>query len=307
MFSPARLFVRALLIAFFSLLLAACGGEEDSATAAPEASQSGPESAEESSERVVWVEGSAVKGAISGGLVTVFRSLGGDTWLQVGERVRTDSEGQFRAGVPDDLTDRVLKVVLSSDSATQMRCDVRPTCRTPGGGSVIFGESFWPGNDLSMTTVVHPSEAPASSAILTPLGSIAYQMASTNGMSGWNEYQSALATLEAEFGLAEGVLSRPQIDLAARDALAGAPEMVMSSLVNAGFLALAEDDRWGSLAEVINNFKSVVAGMVHCQCSQVNSFFRVQNWCCLQPENRPPFIMNWPLRQVERGAAWGRL
>lgn len=257
MFSSANWWVRPSLIVAFSLLLAACGGGGSGQSAD---GQDEVRSGAESSGQMVWVEGSAVKGTISKGLISIYRPAGGNVWLRVGEGVRTDGEGRFRIGVPVEFTGQGLKVVLGSDSATQMRCDVRPACRTPGGGWVTFGEHFWPGNDLSMVTVVNPSSTASSQAVLSPVGSLAYQLSLNNGALGEGGYQSALRTLEAEFGLSDGVLSQPQVDLASPDALGSDSEMILSSLVNAGFLALAGDDRWGTLASVINSFEVVIAG-----------------------------------------------
>ena len=260
----------------FSLLLIACGGgdSDSSSTAsvkpqpdnveepasAPSTNENEPAQSEESV-KTVWVEGSAVKGAVQDGQISLWRVRSTNPeagWVQVGESVRTDKDGQFRVGVPESFTERSLKVVLASDSWTQMRCDVRPVCQTLGGGSVVFGEWFWPGNDFSMTTMVHPSGEALSRAVITPLGSLAFDMASLNGVPEWSDYQGALSDLEARFSLSAGVLSLPQVDLATPEALMANAAVLESALMNVGFLSLVEDPRWGSLGDVIGAFEQVI-------------------------------------------------
>lgn len=276
MFPSTNPCVRALLIVFCSALLGACGGGDDASVSAADPSPNTGDAtsggatpgdelqqpAPEPVEKMVWVEGSAVKGAIRDGVISVFSAnaeADRAEWVQVVSNVRTDDEGRFRAEVPQDLAANLLKVELSSDSATQMRCDVRPQCETPGGGAVSFGDWFWPGNDLSMTTMVNPSADSVAQAVLTPLGTLAYQLASQNGLSGWSGYKAALVKVESSFGLEEGVLERPQLDLASPGALLASKSILTSALVNAGFLALVEDERWSSLSGVIDDFGRAIA------------------------------------------------
>jgi outer membrane biosynthesis protein TonB len=199
---------------------------------------------------------------INKGLVQIWASGNGSTsdLIAVSDKVRTNETGDFRVSIPRSSVSGPYKVVLTSDSDTEMQCDIRPGCRTAwSSGSVAFGEWFWPGNDLKMVTVVDPANGKAAPAVLTPLGTLAYQMIesrlSSGGLAG---YPKALAELERKFDLAEGVLSGKQLDLSRPLPGDVTEDQVQSALLNTGFLQLVEDSRWNTLGQVINSFNSKV-------------------------------------------------
>lgn len=207
----------------------------------------------------VWIEGRAIKGVVSGGLVRFWapRADGSGTWAPVGAAVRTDDQGRFRVEVPQG--DTPLRVELTSDSDTQMICDVMPGCPTPGSeGRVTFGERFWPGNDFRLTALVDPGADEPGPVVLNPLGSLAYSILEARSAElTMAAYRAALGELGEGLAMPLAALTGPQLDLTRLRANPD-PHQLRSALLNAAFLALVKDERWGSVAEVQEAFAAAL-------------------------------------------------
>lgn len=246
-----------------SSFLSACGGGDSSSseTTAPlvSAPGGGSSSAEKppaetvAPEKKLWVEGYAVKGAIDGGLVSLWgreSATVGLGWVQVGGAVRTDQNGGFRVEVPEGYSSRALKVVLESDTQTLMRCDARPSCKTPSGVSVAFGEWFWPGSDLVLKSLVDPSGANRAVA-LTPLATLVFEKFLKSPEGGFTRFKELLGEQEERFGLDAGALSRKPVDLAAADLNNMQVSDLKTSLLNVAFLSMVDGKRWHTLGDVL--------------------------------------------------------
>lgn len=241
-----------------SSLLTACGGG-DSPTPSPEApdtSVSTPDNSTPSGEtpaQKFWVEGYAVKGAIDGGLISVWYHEPGAMdrdWVQIGETVRTNQNGGFRIAVPEDYSAHSLKVILQSDTQTLMHCDAQPACKTPSQGSVGFGEWFWPGNNLVLKSLVDTSDARRTVA-LTPLATLAVEEFLKSPDGDFSRFMELLESQEERFGLDAGALSRRPVDLAAPDLSGVQTSDLKTALLNIAFLSLVDGERWRTLGDVL--------------------------------------------------------
>lgn len=255
LFKSARF---SLFILVLSSLLSACGGS-DSPTPAPEApdtSVSTPgddTSSNDTAGQKLWVEGFAVKGAIDGGLISIWHHEPGAMdrgWVQIGETVRTNQNGGFRISVPENYSSQALKVTLQSDTQTLMRCDAQPSCKTPSGPSVGFGEWFWPGNNLVLKSLVNPSD-PNRAVVLTPLVTLAFEKFLKSPEGGFSRFEELLGLQEERFGLDAGALSKKPVDLAAPDLSGIQASDLKTALLNITFLSLVDGQRWNTLGDVL--------------------------------------------------------
>lgn len=260
-----------LAIALSALLTACGGGGSSSSTAeAPDTSANTPDSSApdtnlppvETTDRNFWVEGFAVKGAIDGGLISIwylkpdFRT--DDGWEQIGETTRTTQNGAFRISVPEVYTSQPLKVVLKSDTQTLMRCDAKPACNTPSGVSVGFGEWFWPGNNLELKSLVNTADA-SQSVVLTPLVTLVFEKFIKSTSRSFSKFAELLRFQEDRYGLDAGALWRKPIDLAAPDLNSVQASDLKTALLNIAFLSLADGQEWNTLGDVLNAARETAA------------------------------------------------
>jgi len=234
---PTRTRLGFLAIALSSLLSACGGGDSPTPPAeSPDTSVSTPDnepSSGETENQKLWVKGYAVKGAIEGGLISIWHHEPGamdSGWVQIGETVRTNQNGGFRISVPEDYSAQSLKVILQSDTQTLMRCDAQPACKTPSRASVGFGEWFWPGNNLVLKSLVNPSDT-SSSVALTPLATLAFEKFLKSPDGDLPRFIALLGDQEERFGLDAGAhwvmcLKPPGQTLRQVETCRLAPEMI---------------------------------------------------------------------------------
>ncbi|WP_239985620.1 fibronectin type III domain-containing protein [Marinobacter salexigens] len=247
-----------LLTIALSTLLTACGGGDSSApaTQAPSPSVTTPgdnTSSGETQEQKFWVEGYAVKGAINGGLISIWHhELGprGSDWVKIGETVKTNGSGGFRISVPEAYSAQPLKVILQSDAQTLMRCDAQPACNTPAGRSVNFGEWFSPGDNLQLKSLAVPSRA-RQGVVLTPLVTLAFEKFLKAPEGGAPLFNELLRDQEELFGLAPGALTNKPFDLAAPDLSRIQTQDLKAALLNIAFLSLVDGREWRTLGDVL--------------------------------------------------------
>ena len=245
-------------------LLTACGGG-DSPTPSPEAPDTsvnspdnGPPSGE-TPEQKLWVEGYAVKGAIDGGLISIWYHEPGAMdhgWVKIGETVRTNQNGGFRISVPETYSAQPLKVILQSDTQTLMHCDAQPACNTPSGGSISFGDWFWPGNNLVLKSLVVPSDA-IQGVVLTPLVTLAFEEFLKSPDGDFSRFMESLRNQEERFGLDAGALSKRPVDLAASDLSGVQGSDLKTALLNIAFLSLVDGERWDTLGDVLETAQEI--------------------------------------------------
>lgn len=253
---PMRLGALALAV-----VLAGCGGGESSSSDAAGSSQSSAPSETPTTTppaKALSVEGYAIKGVIDGGVVSLrFREQGQVGWQPVGVPVRTDENGHFQISVAAEYAGQALRLSLSTDSQTVMRCDVAPQCKSPSGAMIPFGDWFWPGNDLQLETLVVPGSRVAPVA-LTPLSTLAYQQAVVSGPVTYAAFSQSLATVEQEWRLAPGALSDKPLDFAGIASSGVTSASLQAAALNTAFMALVDGRRYQTLGAVLAAARSAV-------------------------------------------------
>lgn len=257
-----------LFIIALSSLLTACGGGDSSAPSpqTPNSSVTTPgdnNTPEETPEQKFWVEGYAVKGAVNGGLISIWHheadamvSTMHSNWVKIGDTVRTNENGGFRISVPEAYSAEPLKVILQSDTETLMRCDAQPSCKTPSGVSVSFGEWFWPGNNLELKSLVVPSNA-NEGVVLTPLVTLAFEKFLKSSDHSVSRFTELLHDQEERFGLGAGALLKKPMDLAAADLSSIQAQDLKTALLNIAFLSLVDGQQWKTLGDVLSAAKEI--------------------------------------------------
>ncbi|MFL1484448.1 fibronectin type III domain-containing protein [Marinobacter sp. LN3S78] len=246
----------ALLIATLSLLLGACGGGGSGAGSSSSGTSASSNTPEPEEDRSVTISGYAVKGVISEGIVTAWVLDSEGAFVRVGEPVRSDERGYYDLAVPagQDL----IKLELTSDGNTRMRCDAVDGCQGYGGsGAAAFGEDFWPGPNLQLETIVaiDDSEGPTSGH-LTPLTTLSTTLFEVTGAgNGWQGVEQAQRRVEAWFGLQAGAVAVTPVDITRELPADLAVTDLEAALVNSAFLGLAEEFPVEGVQGVIDAFR----------------------------------------------------
>ncbi len=247
-------------IALLSLLLSACGGsggDSGSSSSDPSVSGSTPEAEDEG--RSVNISGYAVKGVISNGIITAWGLESDGSFVQLGEPERTDGLGYFDLTLP--AGQELIKLELSSDGDTRMRCDAVDGCQGYGGSAMAdFGEDFWPGPSLQLETMVAVDDS--SGAHLTPLTSLSTTLFEQAGSgAGWEGFEQAQRQVEAWFGLQAGAVALTPVDIT-RELPAELPLADLeAALVNSAFLGLAQEFPVEGVQGVIDAFRDRLMGV----------------------------------------------
>lgn len=253
---PMRLGALALAV-----VLAGCGGGESSSSDTAGTSQNNAPSEPPTTTpptQALSVEGYAIKGVIDGGVVSLrYREQGLVDWQPVGAPVRTDENGHFQISVASEYAGQALRLSLTTDSQTVMRCDVTPQCKSPSGVMIPFGDWFWPGNDLQLESLVVPGLRVAPVA-LTPLSTLAYQQAAVSGPITYAAFSQSLATVEQEWRLAPGALSDKPLDFAGIASSGVTSASLQAAALNTAFMALVDGRRYQTLGAVLSAARSAV-------------------------------------------------
>lgn len=250
-------FFPALLIATLSLLLGACVDSSSDAGSTSGADTSASDTtAQQDEDRSVKVSGYAVKGVIAEGIITAWGLDSDGSFVQVGEPVRTDERGYYDLSIPGGQD--LIKLELTSDGNTRMRCDAVDGCQGYGGsGEAAFGEEFWPGPSLQLETMVAvgDSEAP-SGGHLTPLTTLSTTVFEVTGAGdGWQGFEQAQGQVEAWFGLQAGAVAGTPVDITRELPSDLALADLEAALVNSAFLGLAEQFPDEGVQGVIDAFR----------------------------------------------------
>jgi len=251
-------FPRLLLAASLSVLLSACGGGggggSDTA-ASPSGSANIVETA--SDERAVNISGYAVKGVISNGIITAWGVENDGSLVRLGESVRTGKTGFYDLDLSTSAD--LIKLELSSDGNTRMRCDAVDGCQGYGGSATAaFGEDFWPGPNLQLETMVSvgvDQEQPGGH--LTPLTTLSTSLfESTGANTGWQGFLQAQSKVEGWFGLQQGSVGLTPVDITSTLPADIEQAELEAALVNSAFLGLAVEFPVEGVQGVIDAFRS---------------------------------------------------
>ncbi|WP_372972647.1 hypothetical protein [Marinobacter sp.] len=252
-------FPRLLLAASLSMLLSACGGGGGGGGSDTAASPSGSANTAEtaSDERAINVSGYAVKGVISNGIITAWGVEDDGSLVRLGESVRTGKTGFYDLDLSTSA--ELIKLELSSDGNTRMRCDAVDGCQDYGGSATAaFGEDFWPGPNLQLETMVSvgvDQEQPGGH--LTPLTTLSTSLfESTGANTGWQGFLQAQRKVEGWFGLQQGAVGLTPVDITSVLPADIDQAELEAALVNSAFLGLAVEFPVEGVQGVIDAFRS---------------------------------------------------
>lgn len=235
-----------------SSLLIACGSGGAGDSASTDGASPLPE--------VATIEGSAIKGVISNGLVNIYQVQNNGGVMEASAQaltapVRTDANGTFSFTLDTELTNEIVVIEVTADGQTRMTCDVTSGCGTDGSGSpILFGDQFALSSDFSMLGVVTGvSNGQRVSAQLNPMThmAVAYANASVQGLSA-SSIQAAMSAVEEMLDLDAGALAQSAADISALDLTATPSKTELElGIVSASFLNLVNTPDWDGIEEIL--------------------------------------------------------
>lgn len=244
---------RIFLITVLSLLLVACGGGSSGGDGSQSETNVNPQGND--SEPTVQVSGYAIKGVITSGLISAQGIEPDGSLVALGQPVRTNEVGYYELDLP--AGNRLIKLELTSDGDTRMRCDAVDGCQGYAGEQADFGEDFWPGPNLKLETIVAIEDNRfQSQGHLTPLTSLSTTLFEARGAASGSEgYHHAQADIEAWFGLQKGAVAATPLDITAHLPADLTVADLEAALVNSAFLALARDFPVEGVQGAINAYR----------------------------------------------------
>lgn len=240
------------LILILSSALSACGGGGSDSGSSSATSSAGNESTAQS----VQVSGYAVKGVISQGIITAWGVEPDGSLERLGESVRTSANGFYDLNL--STGSKLIKLELTSDLSTRMRCDAVDGCQDYGTSTTVeFGDDFWPGPDLQLETMVSLSvSAKQSQGHLTPLTTLSTTLFEAKGAeSGWEGFQNAQRRVEGWFGLQQGAIGLTPVDITTSLQTDMDQAELEAALMNSAFLGLAAEFPEAGVQGVIEAFR----------------------------------------------------
>ena len=198
-----KIFVNALLTLALVTLLAACGGGGGGGGSAP----AGPPA----------VSGTASKGIIKNGVVSIYGVTAGVTDSEPLVTGATDSNGEYSLQLPSYSGPIVIEI--TSDGNSTMTCDVVDGC----GEGFVFGDDYPLSNDFSLKAVV-PS-TPAGKTIttnITTLTTMAAAFAEADGNVDAQVIQDANSQVASLFNITGDITEIDVVDITDPEALAAA-------------------------------------------------------------------------------------
>jgi|GEM_PF-1803057 len=180
------------------------------------------------------LSGTAAKGIIQSGIVTAVEldSSGSDV-ATVGT-TKTDERGHYELKLGDNYTGGVVRLRISADSNTTMKCDAFDGC----GGSE-FGDSVSLGSNFSLDAVVKP-EADTVKVQITPLTHMAAARALSSATVNADTIASAVSEVNQIVGV--NIMENEIVDITDASSLEGASaEAKQLALFNAGLAEVLVD------------------------------------------------------------------
>ncbi|MDX1452046.1 MAG: immunoglobulin domain-containing protein [Oleiphilaceae bacterium] len=246
-------------VAGSSLLIACSGGGGTSDQASSPA---------EVETQMTTIEGSAIKGVISNGLVQAYRVVDNGGVLEIDETaltaaVRTDAQGNFQLSLDERFNNDSVVIEITADGQTRMTCDVTSGCGTDDSGSAIqFGDQFALDSSFAMTGVVTGvTSGQRLQAYVNPMThmAVAYANAQISGLTSSN-INSALRAVEDLLDLDNGALDQNAADITAlsNSSVPTKAELELGVMA-ASFLGLVNTPDWDGIEEVLLHIEERMA------------------------------------------------
>ncbi len=212
--------LRPLSVSLAALLLVACGSDKSPPPAAPTNITS-------------TITGTASKGIISKGIVTAYEINASGTAVRTLATAVTDANGRFSLAVPSDFTGGVVKVRITADAETRMKCDALDSCN-----GTAFGRELALDDQFALDAVLYPATKTVEVAV-TPLTHMAVARAAALG--GFTRENVAAANSELAALTGFDILSTRVEDVTRQDLSSASGLGVKYGLFNAAVAALLYD------------------------------------------------------------------
>lgn len=135
----------------------------------------------------VTLGGTAAKGIIKNGIVTAEELKSDGTTLRAVGNTTTGADGSYAIDVNSSYEGGPIKVTITTDDTTEMKCDVSAGCGTRNDGisdtdgNVDFGEWYKPGALTMKALIAEATAGDSISANITPYTDLAAGQALTGG------------------------------------------------------------------------------------------------------------------------------
>lgn len=259
--------IKYLLVILSALMLTACGGGGAGGGAAVGADTSSTIVRNSSSSGQTEIAGTAAKGVIQNGIVTLYQIQNQSGVMQkaasaLTSPVRTDLNGQFTVVLTTNVSGPVLAEV-TADSKTTMICDDSNGCgKDASNNDIAFGQSYPLTTDFKMDAALSSVvQGKINTLSITPLTHMAVALANTNsgGLTADN-ISKGYADVESTLGLQSGSISLTPPDLSKLTATSNlsAPAL-QAALVSAAFLNLVDrSSTTDNIAKVLSRAETTI-------------------------------------------------
>jgi len=196
------------------------------------------------------VTGSAFKGVIRGGTVTIADAM--DPQNILAEGLTSDTTGLFEIDVDKDInfTGEYIKVSVTGNDTAKMVCDASTGC-----GGIVFGDTVELGSDFSMSAIVKAPTSGATKAVNLNMASDLVSAMSENDMSTLDQHNAQVMTV---FGLGSQLPTELAfVDIADANAVSGV-ETVRMNYISGGLMAALYSSN-GGFATEYRNFRTEFA------------------------------------------------
>lgn len=213
-----------------TLGLTACGGGGSSST-----------DGDASSVSSTTTSGTAAKGILNKGVVTAVELGSDQTELRTLGTTVTDEKGNYALTIPASYTNGPIKISITSDADTEMKCDISGGCGNSqlklyddnNNGQVDFGEWYKPGADnIKMTALVASAASGASLDVnVTPFTTMAAKRALSEPTLDADTVANANSEVSALLGV--NVLTTKPVDITNVESDATSNEIAYAALAAA--------------------------------------------------------------------------
>ncbi|MCP5169505.1 MAG: hypothetical protein H6999_07075 [Hahellaceae bacterium] len=216
--STVQMNLRPLSAALATLLLAACGSDSNNTPVATKPTYTSS------------ITGTASKGIISNGVVTAYELDAAGNVIRTLASVTTDANGHYSLPLPAEYDGGVVKVQITANADTRMKCDALDSCNGTAFGKEITLDSLF-----TLDALVIPTGTSMEMSV-TPLT----HMAAARAMALGGTSAENVAAANSEVGALVGfnIITTPVKDVTQKDLSGASGEGVKYGLFNAAFASL---------------------------------------------------------------------
>lgn len=228
-----------LAIATTLTITAGCGGGSSSGGSTPATTTN------------ATLTGTAAKGIIQYGVVTAVELNANGTDGAVVGTAKTDAKGQYSLTLGDNYTGGVVRLRISAETGTKMKCDAFDGCGDGNG----FGSAIDLSEGFSLDAVVQPTGSTVKAQI-TPLTHMAAARAVASGTVNAETVQNAISEVNSIAGV--NIMENEMVDITDPTSLSSASaEAKQLALFNAGLAEVLVKGDGDLQTKLQNNIKAL--------------------------------------------------